>query len=169
VEPLKTKPAVTIDRQSTLYRLSCTQRVVEPIERVFPFFSEARNLERLTPAFLRFQILASSHEVLQAGSLIDYRLRLHGVPVRWRTRIEEWAPPLRFVDVQIRGPFRYWQHLHEFVQDEGGTLVKDTVDFDVYCQRLYQTPLLGWIDTDLRRIFEFRRSVIGSVFGEAES
>ena len=99
------------------------------------------------------------------GSSND-RLRLHGIPVWWRTRIEEWHPPHRFVDTQIRGPFRRWHHLHEFVETDDGTLVRDTVDFDVYVRLLYRTPLLGWLEADLRRIFEYRQDAIDQVFGD---
>ena len=88
------------------------------------------------------------------------------MPVWWRTRIEDWTPPVRFSDVQLRGPFRYWHHLHEFQLDGAGTLLKDTVSFDLYCRKLYQTPVLSWIDQDLRRIFLHRQKQIAAVFGE---
>jgi len=90
------------------------------------------------------------------------------VPVWWRTRIEDWSPPLRFIDVQVRGPFRRWRHLHEFSTDGVGTLVRDTVVYDVYCRRLYSTKALGWIDSDLRRIFEYRQTQIARIFGGDE-
>lgn len=159
----RSKP-VTIERLGHEWRLSCVQQVPKPVTDVFAFFAAASNLERLTPDFLRFSILRASSEWLGAGSLIDYRLQLHGIPVRWRTRIDDWAPPRRFVDVQMKGPFRRWHHLHEFEPDGSATLVKDTVTFDLYFRALYRTPVLGWIESDLRRIFEHRRATIANIF-----
>lgn len=155
---------VTIERAGREWRLSCAQRVPRPVTDVFPFFASAHNLERLTPGFLRFSLLRASSEPLAAGSLIDYKLRLHGIPVRWRTRIDDWTPPRRFVDVQLKGPFRRWHHLHEFEPDGSATLVKDTVTFDLYFRTLYRTPALSWIESDLRRIFEYRHAAIASIF-----
>ena len=155
---------VTITRVGGERQLSSCSLVPQPPDVVFPFFASAHNLERLTPAFLQFQIL-SAPETLRVGSLIDYRIRLHGIPVRWRTRIDLWDPPLRFADRQIRGPFRRWYHLHEFLADGSGTLLRDTVTFDVYCRSLSRTPVLNWIDADLRRIFEHRQIRISAAFG----
>lgn len=158
-----TKP-VTIERAGHAWRLSCAQRVPRPVTDVFPFFAAASNLERLTPDFLRFSVERASSESLGEGALIDYRLRLHGIPLRWRTRIDAWTPPWQFVDTQIKGPFRRWHHLHEFEPDGSGTLVKDTVTFDLYLRTLYRTPALGWIESDLRRIFEHRHATIAGIF-----
>ncbi len=139
------------------WRLSCSQWLPAPPDAVFPFFGNPRNLERITPPFLRFRIRRVQGEPLEAGSRIDYSLRLHRLPVRWRTLIEIWDPPHRFVDLQIRGPFRQWRHQHTFEENEGRTLVTDVVDFDLYCRPLTRTALLAWIDTDLRAIFAYRR------------
>ena len=156
---------IQITDHASGWQLTCEQTVSRPRSEVFPFFAAAQNLERLTPGFLGFRITRTPREPLETGALIDYRLRLHGLPVWWRTRIDAWHPPYRFVDTQVRGPFRRWRHLHEFVQTGDGTLVRDTVDFDVYFRPLYRTPLLGWIESDLERIFEHRRRVIDGIFG----
>ena len=157
--------STTIARVGDHWRLRCAQWVPSPSATVFSFFASAHNLERLTPDFLHFRIRRAPEQSLYAGALIDYRLQLHGVPVWWRTRIDEWAPGQRFVDRQVSGPFRQWHHLHEFRTIGAGTLIKDTVDFDVYCRRLFQTPALGWIESDLRSIFEHRRRRVAEVFG----
>lgn len=158
-------PRVTIARDGSRWQLACTQWVPLPPADVFPFFASAQNLEQLTPDFLKFRILRAPTTALRAGSTLDYRIRLHGLPVSWRTRIDEWRPPHGFVDVQIRGPFRVWRHRHQFVEQAGGTRLVDEVQFDVYCRPLYRTPLLGWIDTDLRRIFEYRHTQVARIFG----
>lgn len=157
--------AISIEQVGRSWRLSCAQRVPAAVETVFPFFAAPKNLERLTPSFLQFRIQRPPVLPLKNGSLIDYRLQLHGVPVWWRTRIEDWSPPLRFIDLQVWGPFRRWRHLHEFSTDGVDTLVTDTVVYDVYCRRLYSTKALGWIDSDLRRIFEYRQTQIARIFG----
>ena len=162
----RARPAAsTITQVDNHWRLSCSQWVPRPVGAVFPFFASVHNLERLTPDFLHFRLRRAPTESLRAGSIIDYQLRLHGVPMWWRTRIEEWTLSQRFVDLQVRGPFRRWSHLHEFVPDGAGTTIKDTVDFDLYCRPLFRTAALGWIETDLQSIFAHRHQQIATVFG----
>ena len=163
---MPTASGVAIEPAGAGWRLSCAQRVPRPLAQVFPFYATARNLERLTPAFLHFRILHISSEPLAAGARIDYALRLHGLPVRWRTRIDEWDPPHGFVDRQVRGPFRTWLHTHTFRPLGDGTLISDVVLFDLYCRPLARTPVLGWIFADLRAIFEHRRREVERVFGQ---
>src|SRR5206468_10490968 len=107
------------------------QRLPRPPEIVFPFFADAGNLEAITPAFLEFEIVTPRPVAMRVGALIEYRLRLHGLPVSWLTRLEEWdaeAPQPRFVDMQLTGPYRLWHHTHEFAGDgAGGTVMRDTV------------------------------------------
>jgi ligand-binding SRPBCC domain-containing protein len=135
-----------------------------PPAEVFPFFADAGNLERLTPPFLRFRILTPRPVEMRPGALIDYRLRVHGVPLGWRTRIEAWEPPHRFVDVQLRGPYRLWHHTHSFEARDGGTLCRDVVR--------YAAPG-GWIvdrlfvRRDVERIFAYRAEVLRELFGVA--
>lgn len=134
-------------------------------QAVWPFFCDAHNLEAITPAFLGFNVLGQSTREVGAGTLIAYRLRLAGVPLRWRTRIDTWDPPRRFVDLQERGPYRLWHHTHEFEPLAGGTLMRDTVR--------YRLPA-GWLGTlaggqavaaAVERIFAYRALRIDERFG----
>ena len=86
-----------------------------PLKEVFPFFADAGNQERITPPWLRFEVLTDFPVSIQEGTIIDYRLRIHGIAVRWRSEITVWDPPLRFVDMQRRGPCRKWIHEHFFI------------------------------------------------------
>ena len=98
------------------YRLESELWVPQERNRVFQFFADPRNLERLTPPWLHFEILTSPEVRLRRGALLDYRLRLRGFPLRWQSEIQRWAPPHTFVDRQTRGPYSFWQHQHTFVK-----------------------------------------------------
>jgi ligand-binding SRPBCC domain-containing protein len=129
---------------------------------VFPFFGDARNLQAITPAWLDFQIVTPGPITMQAGTLIDYRLRVHGVPLRWRTRINAWEPPHRFVDEQLRGPYRQWLHEHTFAEQNGGTLARDVVRYAVP-----GGALVNWlfVRRDVERIFAHRQAKLREHFG----
>jgi ligand-binding SRPBCC domain-containing protein len=137
-----------------------------PPEDVFPFFAEARNLEQITPPWLSFYVLAQHPPEMGAGTVIDYRLRLHGIPLRWRSEITVWEPPRRFVDVQRRGPYRLWEHEHLFLPKDGGTLVQDRVRYAVPGGSLL-APLVDrlLVRPDLERIFAYRRQRLKEIFG----
>lgn len=112
------------------HTLTTSQVLRAPIERVFEFFSDASNLEAITPPFLNFRILTPLPIQMREGALIDYALKLHGLPIRWRTKITAWEPNRRFIDQQIKGPYSLWIHEHTFTPTpDGGTLVKDTVTY----------------------------------------
>ncbi len=141
--------------------LTTTLILPRPIDSVFAFFADAANLERLTPPFLNFHILTPLPIQMRQGALIDYRLRLHALPIRWRTRITAWDPPLRFVDEQIRGPYRLWRHEHTFEQVEAGTLCRDRVEYAHLGGPLGERLL---VRPSLERIFAFRQQALLSMF-----
>ncbi len=164
---MQTRNNISIDRETNGgWRLSCRQYVPRSPKDLFPFFADAYNLERITPPFLHFRILSVSNSPLLAGATLNYTLRLHYIPVFWRTLITEWQPPHRFVDTQQIGPFKRWHHLHEFVPTAQGTEMIDVVTFDLYCRELTATPILGWVSNDLRSIFEYRHKRTGEILGE---
>ena len=137
------------------------QRLPGPPEEVFPFFADAGNLEAITPAWLGFRIVTPRPIDMRAGALIEYRLRLHGVPVSWLTRIESWEPPVRFVDAQLRGPYALWHHTHEFEADgDGGTLMRDTVRYALPLGPVGALAHRALVRRDLAAIFDFRRGAV---------
>jgi len=149
------------------YRLERSQLIARPQRELFAFFADAANLERLTPDFLRFQIETPLPIEMRAGALIDYRLSLAGLPVRWRTRISSWEPPHRFSDDQERGPYALWRHVHEFEAVGDGTRMHDRVDYRLPFGPLGALAHLLSVRRTLERIFDHRRKVIEELFGIA--
>jgi ligand-binding SRPBCC domain-containing protein len=133
-------------------------------EEVFAFFSEARNLEQLTPLWLRFKMLSPEPLEMRAGTLIDYQLRLHGVPLAWTSLIERWEPVRRFVDRQIRGPYRFWHHTHEFEPHQDGTIIRDRVRYEIPLGPIGALAHLAFVRRDLKRVFDYRRAAVTREF-----
>ena len=146
-------------------RLEMEQWVPKPPEEVFPFFADAHNLERITPPFLKFKILAISTPALQTGTRIDYQLSLHGVPVRWQSLIQDWEPNRSFVDTQARGPYHRWEHTHEFEPYQGGTVIRDRVHYELPLGALGGLVAGRFVAKDMETIFAFRRAKVREIFG----
>jgi ligand-binding SRPBCC domain-containing protein len=129
---------------------------------VFPFFADARNLEAITPPLLRFEVVTPGAIEMRVGTLIQYRLRLHGLAINWLTSIQEWDPPHRFVDVQVRGPYALWHHTHTFAPAPGGdgTLMRDTVRYAVGFGPLGLLAARAFVHRDVAAIFDFRREAV---------
>jgi ligand-binding SRPBCC domain-containing protein len=132
---------------------------------VFAFFADAANLEAITPPWLRFRIATPGPVAMAAGTLIEYRLALHRVPIRWLTRIEIWEPGVRFVDLQVRGPYRRWHHTHSFEAHAEGTLVRDTVRYALPLGALGRAAHRLFVRRDLERIFDFRQAAVARRLG----
>ncbi|MBM3972292.1 MAG: SRPBCC family protein [Planctomycetes bacterium] len=148
------------------YRLIREQTIHRPLDEVFPFFADARNLETLTPPWLRFEILTPGNIDMRVGTIIQYALRVHGLPINWTTAITVWNPPFEFVDMQLRGPYLLWHHRHTFEAVGDSTRMIDEVN--------YRLPL-GWIGRamhgfmvrrDLKAIFDYRERTVKSLLEE---
>jgi ligand-binding SRPBCC domain-containing protein len=148
------------------YELRTGIRLPRPRPEVFAFFGDAGNLQAITPPWLHFHILTPMPVAMRAGTLLEYRIRLHGVPVRWRTEITAWSPPSRFVDEQRRGPYGLWVHEHTFTDlPDGGTAVLDRVRYRVPGGPLGALANRLLVARDLRAIFTFRAEALLRLFG----
>lgn len=144
------------------FELRATLWLPRPVEEVFEFFSDAGNLDAITPDSLRFEILTPRPIDMRQGVLLDYRLKVRGIPFKWRSLISAWEPPHRFVDEQVRGPYRLWHHEHTFRECDGGTLCRDHVIYDMIGGALANALL---VQRDLRNIFNFRCQSLRERFG----
>lgn len=146
------------------YRLEREELIPASRERVFDFFSKAENLERLTPPFLQFAILTPLPIEMKRGQFIEYRIGLGGIPMNWLTEISEWSPPERFVDEQLRGPYRYWHHTHSFDEVSGGTLMRDVVEYELPLGPLGRLAHAALVQRMLQRIFDYRKQAVAAAF-----
>ena len=135
-----------------------------PIEQVFRFFASPENLNLLTPPWANFSILSPQPIEMAVGTVIEYRIRIRGVPVTWRSEITEWQPPFAFCDVQLRGPYRFWVHRHTFEERPDGTLVTDHVDYGVLGGALVNRLFVAG---ELKRIFGYRKTRLHELFPDA--
>ena len=143
------------------YRLTSELLLPAPRDEVFAFFADARQLETITPPWLHFHVLTEPPITLGEGAVIDYRLRLRGIPLRWRSKISGWNPPFGFVDEQLRGPYRWWRHEHTFTEQDGQTLVGDKVDYGVPGGALVHQLI---VCRDVEQIFGFRIARLREIF-----
>lgn len=150
--------------RSATFQLEQTQLIEKSREEVFSFFSDAHNLERLTPSFLNFKILTAAPIAMGQGTLIDYRLKLYGVPIKWRTEIEAFEPESHFTDQQLSGPYALWHHQHHFEDVAGGTLMKDIVRYRVRFGIFGTIAHALFVRRSLSRIFQFRSAAVHEVF-----
>ena len=135
------------------FTLSTDQLIEKPRDEVFSYFSDAHNLAEITPPWLKFVVLTPRPIEMQVGTLIDYRLKLRGIPVKWQSEITEWNPPYEFVDEQRKGPYRTWIHTHTFTETDEGTIVGDQVEYAVLGGQLVNNL---FVRPDIEKIFEYR-------------
>jgi len=147
------------------YELTDHFIVPAELDRTWDFFSRAENLSRITPPWMHFRILTPGPMELQKDSLIDYSIKLHGLPMRWRTRIIDWTPPHQFIDLQLRGPYTLWHHQHTFTQHEEGTACTDRVIYKLPGGPLGPVVHAAKIRGMLKEIFRYRREIIRTELG----
>src|SRR5215471_8108011 len=141
------------------------QLVAARLPEVFEFYSAARNLEALTPPWLQFSVLSPEPLQMQTGTMIEYQLHLRGVPIRWLSRIELWEPGRRFVDRQLRGPYRLWIHRHEFAAEAGGTRIRDHVRYALPLWPLGEITHRAFVRRELAQIFDYRQNAAIRLLG----
>ena len=140
------------------------QFVPRPLDQVFDFFSKAENLQELTPAFLHFRILSVDPAPVRKGTLIKYSLRWRIFPIRWTTEIVDWDPPHRFVDVQLKGPYKLWHHEHRFIAEDNGTRIVDEVHYQLPFGVLGTLAHTLKVKRDVETIFAYRTVVVERLF-----
>ncbi len=148
------------------YYLKREIEVDAPIEKVFTFFSNAENLERLTPQFLKFKILTPLPIDMKVGTIIEYRIDLFKIPFRWRTRITEWENGRKFVDIQEKGPYKLWNHEHLFFQEGDKTRIVDIVAYELYGGVFAPLVHLLFVRRQIEQIFNYRNNKIAEIFGK---
>lgn len=151
--------------ENGVHWLEREQLVPKPVDEVFEFFARAHNLEWITPPWLRFELLTPAPIAMATGTRIDYRLRVHGVPLRWTSRIEEWESNRAFVDRQVHGPYREWRHQHDFAARGDMTVVRDRVRYSLPLGPLGTLAHAAVVRRDLERIFDFRRDAVHRLLG----
>jgi ligand-binding SRPBCC domain-containing protein len=151
------------------HRIERSQLVPLPVEEAFAFFADAYNLEALTPPWLGFRILTPRPIPMRKGTTIEYVLTTHRIPVRWRTEIVEWDPGRRFVDTQLKGPFRAWEHTHDFEERPDGTRIRDTVLYRMPYGPLGAIAHRALVARDLERVFDYRRDAVHRLLGGRRS
>ncbi len=148
-------------RGGRVYVLERRRRLELPLQRAFEFYAEARNLAVITPPWMGFEVITPGPIEMRPGALIDYRMKPHGVPVRWRTRIDVWEPPVRFVDVQVRGPYALWEHRHTFEPDgEQAVVIGDRVRYSIPLGSLGQAAHAMFVKRNLKRVFDYRERAV---------
>lgn len=136
------------------FHFTAAQWLPKEPKQVFSFFSNAENLEALTPPWIKFKIMTPMPIEIGKGTLIDYKLKVHGLPIKWRTEIAEWSPPYHFVDTQLRGPYNLWHHTHSFTAVDGGTLCADEVRYSPKGGSIINKL---FVEKDVRNIFDYRK------------
>ncbi len=152
--------ATSRSRRVTDRLLEREQFFPHPVEDVFAPFADAGNLQAITPPWLHFRITSQLPIEMCEGALIEYRLRVHGIPVRWRTEIETWEPPYRFTDMALKSPYALWHHTHTFQEVEGGTMASDRVRYRVGFGPFGEIAHGLFVARDLERIFDYRRDAV---------
>lgn len=147
------------------YRLTCELLAPLPLRQVFPAFEDARNLARITPKWMNFEVETPGRIEMGEGAKIDYAIRWLGLPMKWRTLITHYQPPHRFIDEQLKGPYTLWRHRHTFTETVEGTLVADQVDYQLPFGVLGRMAHAAIVKRQLLEIFRYRQSKMPELLG----
>lgn len=155
----------TVTRTGKYWQLTMSQWLNRPRAELFEFFGDARNLEKITPSLLSFKVVTPGPIDMKPGTLIDYKLKVRGIPIRWRTLIETWEPCEKFTDEQLKGPYKRWHHTHTFTEENGGTRCNDIVEYAPPGGPL--APLINKlvVQKDVEKIFAYRAKILEDMFG----
>jgi ligand-binding SRPBCC domain-containing protein len=154
-------------RPKRVHVLEREQFVPTPRDTTFRFFANARNLEVITPPWLSFRVVTAGEIEMREGTTLDYRIRVLGIPMTWRSLISRWEPGVAFVDQMLEGPYRWWHHLHTFEDREGGTILRDRVEYAVPYGPLAPVAHALFVRRRLAQIFDFRRDTIARYVGSS--
>jgi ligand-binding SRPBCC domain-containing protein len=146
------------------YTLHRELLVPRPLSEVFEFFSRAENLQRVTPPWLHFTMRTPTPIQMGPGAVIEYSIRVRGIPLRWRTLIESLNPPHQFVDVQAKGPYKLWRHTHTFAQVPGGTMISDHVEYELPFGIIGRLVNRLQVSRDLAKVFDYRSDQVLRIF-----
>ena len=147
------------------YELKCEMTAPVPLREVFKFFQDPRNLARITPPNLRFDVTTAGNIEMRKGALIDYTIRWLGLPMKWRTLIAEYQPPRLFIDEQVQGPYRYWRHRHDFTEAEGVSVIRDRVEYELPLGIMGRMAHAFVVERQLKGIFSYRQRAIAKILG----
>ena len=134
------------------------------IEEVFDFFSKAENLDKITPPILGFRIITPLPVEMKKGTLIDYKIKLNGIPFNWRTEITKWDPPNCFEDTQLKGPYKMWIHEHKFIERNNKTFMTDTVRYISPGGAFEFIPHNLIVKKKVDFIFDYRQKIFDELF-----
>jgi hypothetical protein len=146
------------------YKIEYQTILKKHLSEVFPFFANAENLDQVTPPWLKFEILTPLPIEMKVGTVVDYRLSLHGIPIRWRSEITEWNPPNKFTDVLLKGPYRFWKHEHFFTAEGNRTRMSDRVEYAIPGWIFAPIVHSLFVKRDLEKIFDFRERAFREIF-----
>jgi ligand-binding SRPBCC domain-containing protein len=150
-----------------IYTLERQSLAPVPLERAFAVFEDPYNLARITPPWLNFRVTSRERVAMRPGAVINYRIRWMGIPIAWKTVIEDYSPPNRFIDVQASGPYRVWRHTHTFEAAGEQTIVRDRVEYSLPFGIFGQIAHALAVRRQLERIFDYRERALAGLWGEA--
>lgn len=152
-----------------IYSLKREQEFTRPVKELFKFFEKPENLEKITPKSVGFNIITPRPIKMHTGAVLDYTIRILGMPIRWTTLITGYNPPYEFSDVSIKGPYSYWHHSHKFVEVEDGTIMYDEVSYALPFGLIGRLVHALFVKRQLKHIFDYRSEVIEEILENRDS